>query len=248
MIEVLIADDEAPALDELEFLLRRDPRIGVIHRAASGAEAIQLLTTVAVDAAFLDIHMPGLSGFDLARAVMRFSSPPAIVFVTADEEQALQAFELAATDYLLKPVREARLENSISRVIGAVAAASGAAGAKTSATPPDETIAVTLGSVVRRIRRSDVLYAQAQGDYARLHTETASYLVRVPISDLEQQWADAGFLRVHRSFLVAISSVTSARFGSHPVVTAAGVDLPISRRLLPAVRDALASATRRTDR
>lgn len=246
MIDVLIADDEAPALDELEFLLRRDTRIGGIHRAASGAEAVQLLATVTVDAVFLDIHMPGLSGFDLARAVQKFVSQPAIVFVTADEEQALKAFELAATDYLLKPVREARLEQTISRIIGAMSAASGSGSADDSVT--DETIAVTLGTMIRRIRRSDVRYAQAQGDYARLHTDTASYLVRVPISDLEQQWAGAGFLRVHRSFLVSISGVTSLRLGSRPVVTVSGVDLPISRRLLPAVRDAFAAETKRSGR
>ena len=236
MIDVLVADDEIPALDELEFLLRRDPRIGAIYRAASGAEAIQLLTTVRVDAAFLDIHMPGLSGFDLARAIKRFAAQPAIVFVTADEEQALEAFDLAAVDYLLKPVREARLESSISRVIGAVAATAAPVEAR-----PDEMITVMVGATIRRVRRRDVRYAQAQGDYARLHTDAASYLVRIPISDLEEQWSGSGYLRVHRSFLVAVTSVTRLKLGPHPAVTVAGVDLPVSRRLLPAVRDALAA-------
>ena len=242
MIDVLIADDELPALEELAFLLRGDPRIGAIHRAASGAEAVQILTTVPVDAAFLDIHMPGLSGFDLARAIMRFASQPAIVFVTADEDGALEAFDLAAIDYLLKPVRVTRLESSISRIIAA------ASGAEAAASLPDEVITVTVGSTVRRVRRSDVRYAQAQGDYARLHTDHASYLVRVPLSDLEQQWSGAGYLRVHRSFLVAVDRVTSVRVGAHPLVTVAGVDLPISRRLLPSVRDALAAHGSRPSR
>jgi len=243
MIDVLVADDETPALDELEFLLRRDPRIGMIHRAASGAEAIQLLTTVRVDAAFLDIHMPGLSGFDLARAIKRFAAQPAIVFVTADEEQALEAFDLAAVDYLLKPVREARLESSISRIVGAVAADSAPVEAR-----PDEMITVTVGATIRRVRRGDVRYAQAQGDYARLHTDGASYLVRIPISDLEEQWSGSGYLRVHRSFLVALASVTRLTLGPHPAITVAGVDLPVSRRLLPAVRDALAAQRTRPGR
>lgn len=242
MIDVLIADDELPALDELAFLLRSDPRIGAIHRAASGAEAVQILTTVRVDAAFLDIHMPGLSGFDLARAILRFAAQPAIVFVTADEDGALEAFDLAAIDYLLKPVRVTRLENSISRIIAA------ASGAEPAAARPDEVITVTVGSTVRRVRRSDVRYAQAQGDYARLHTDHASYLVRVPLSDLEQQWSGAGYLRVHRSFLVAVDRVTSVRLGAHPLVTVAGVDLPISRRLLPGVREALAAHGNRPSR
>jgi DNA-binding LytR/AlgR family response regulator len=109
----------------------------------------------------------------------------------------------------------------------------------------DETIVASLGSTIRRIRRSEVRYAQAQGDYTRLHTEGASYLIRVPISDLEQQWGDGGFLRVHRSFLVQIEAVTSIHLGPHPLVTVCGVDLPVSRRLLPVVRDVLASTTRR---
>lgn len=234
MIDVVIADDEVPALDELDFLLRADPRVGAIHRATSGSEAVQLLVSCRVDAAFLDIHMPGLSGFDLARAIRRFAAPPAVVFVTADEERALDAFEVAATDYLLKPVRADRLARSLSRI--EAAAARHAVGHPAE----DETITVTLGSTMRRIRRSDIRYAQAQGDYTRLHSDAASYLVRVPISELDEQWSGTGFLRIHRSFLIAIDAVESVHLGQHPMVGLAGVRLPVSRRLLPSVRDALA--------
>src|SRR6478736_9976515 len=151
MISVLIADDEQPAIDELAFLLRQDPRVGVIHVASSGSEAIRLLTREPVDAAFLDIHMPGLNGFDLARALQRFEHTPALVFVTADEEGALEAFDLAAVDYLLKPVRAVRLERSISRVIDALRQTPEAVGP-----PAAELIAVTLGGTTRMIRRDDV--------------------------------------------------------------------------------------------
>jgi DNA-binding LytR/AlgR family response regulator len=196
VISVLIADDEQPAVDELAFLLGQDPRIGTIHRATSGSEAIRILTREPVDAAFLDIHMPGLSGFDLARALQRFEHKPAFVFVTADEEGALEAFDLAAVDYLLKPVRTERLQRSVTRVVEAMRQAQ--PGATDAAASRPEMIAVTLGATTRMIRRDDVRYVQAQGDYARLHTDEASYLVRVPISDLERQWAEAGFVRVHR--------------------------------------------------
>ena len=124
MISVLIADDEQPAIDELAFLLGQDPRVGVIHQASSGAEAIRLLTREPVDAAFLDIHMPGLTGFDLARALARFEHRPVLVFVTADEEGALEAFDLAAVDYLLKPVRAERLHRSVGRIVEALKAGS----------------------------------------------------------------------------------------------------------------------------
>lgn len=243
MISVLIADDEQPAIDELAFLLGQDPRIGVIHQAASGAEAIRLLTREPVDAAFLDIHMPGLTGFDLARAMQRFERRPALVFVTADEEGALEAFDLAAVDYLLKPVRAERLHRSVSRIVEALKAGAVSQPGTAASDPQPEMIAVTLGGTTRMIRRDDVRYVQAQGDYARLHTEEASYLVRVPMADLERQWSDT-FVRIHRSYLVAIPHLTRIRLGAdHPSVTVGAAELPVSRRLLPALRDRLESAT-----
>lgn len=243
MISVLIADDEQPAIDELAFLLGQDPRIGLIHQASSGAEAIRLLTREPVDAAFLDIHMPGLNGFDLARAMQRFERRPALVFVTADEEGALEAFDLAAVDYLLKPVRTERLQRSITRIVEALKASTvPSTDAAASAAQP-EMIAVTLGGTTRMIRRDEVRYVQAQGDYARLHTEEASYLVRVPMADLERQWSDA-FVRIHRSYLVAIPHLSRIRLGGdHPSVTVGAAELPVSRRLLPALRERLESAT-----
>ena len=231
MIDVLIADDEEPALDALEFLLRQDPRIALIRRANTGAEALGILTSEKVDAALLDIHMPGLSGFDLARATNLFASPPLIVFVTADEETAVDAFDLDATDFLLKPVRQKRLERAVSRIEAALSPGR-------LSPQDDQVITVIRGATIRRIRRSDVRYVQAQGDYARLHTEDDSYIERITITELGDQWAGSGFLRIHRSFLVALDSISSVRVGSNPVVTVGGVDLPVSRRLLPAVRDA----------
>ena len=243
MISVLIADDEQPAIDELAFLLGQDPRIGVVHQASSGAEAIRLLTREPVDAAFLDIHMPGLNGFDLARALQRFEQRPALVFVTADEEGALEAFDLAAVDYLLKPVRTERLHRSITRVIESLKAAVPAAESAASAREP-EVIAVTLGGTTRMIRRDEVRYVQAQGDYARLHTEEASYLVRVPMSDLERQWADT-FVRIHRSYLVQLGLISELRLtnGGY-VVSIDGRELPVSRRHTRELKDRLVRAAK----
>ncbi|GAA3317163.1 LytR/AlgR family response regulator transcription factor [Arthrobacter ramosus] len=234
MINVLVADDELPAVEELAFLLGRDERIGTIHRAVSGAEALSALETESVDAVFLDIHMPALSGLDIARAISRSPRPPAVVFVTADEDCALEAFELAAVDYLLKPVRAERLARSISRISELI---------KDGSKVP-EMITVDQGGTTRMIRRDDVSYVQAQGDYARLHTAEASYLIRVPLSDLEQQWAEAGFIRIHRSYLMSLNHVGHMKLAAaRPSVTVAGAELPISRRHLPAVRDKL-EATR----
>jgi DNA-binding LytR/AlgR family response regulator len=234
MINVLVADDELPAVEELAYLLGRDDRIGIIHRASSGSEALRALTTESVDAVFLDIHMPAVSGLDIARAIARSNNPPAVVFVTADEECALEAFELAAVDYLLKPVRAERLARSVGRISELLRDGG----------PAPEMITVDQGGTTRMIRRDDVTYVQAQGDYARLHTADASYLIRVPLADLEQQWAEAGFIRTHRSYLVALKHVTSMKLAADkPSVTVAGASLPISRRHLPTVREKL-EATR----
>lgn len=231
-IDVLVADDERPALDELVHLLRTDARIGAIVTASSGAEALRLLSERAVRIAFLDIHMPGLGGMELARALLALAEPPAVVFVTADDARAVEAFELRAADYLLKPVRIERLRQAVGRVVEVAEAP----------TPgDDEMLSVTIGSVVRFVRRSEVRWVQAQGDYSRLHTgDGAGHLVRTPISELETRWAEAGFLRIHRSSLVRIAAVTEARLsGAEPSVSIGAVSLPVSRRLVPAVRDAL---------
>lgn len=254
MIDVLIADDERPALDELEHLLRADERVGEIVRAASGAEAILRLSERAVDAAFLDIHMPGLSGLDLARALARFAVPPLIVFVTADDARAVDAFEVNALDYLLKPLRVERLRGAVDRVVAAVSAAAAVAatgtgaGSGSVADVDDETLPVSVGSTIKLVRRADVRWVHAQGDYSRLHTREGGYLVRIPISELEQRWASAGFVRVHRSYLVRAAAVTALRLsGSEPSVALADVELPVSRRLAPSVREALVTAPRQRE-
>ncbi|MEV4736405.1 MULTISPECIES: LytR/AlgR family response regulator transcription factor [unclassified Microbacterium] len=233
-IDVLVADDERPALDELVHLLRLDPRIGDVLTASSGAEALRMLSQRAVRIAFLDIHMPGLLGTELARSLLALAAPPAVVFVTADEARAVEAFELRAADYLLKPVRVERLRQAIDRVIDL---------GEVIAPVDDEMLPVTVGSTVRFVRRSEVRWVQAQGDYSRLHTEGGGHLVRIPISELEARWADAGFLRIHRSTLVRATAVAEARLsGSDPVVVVDTTVLPVSRRLVPSVREALLRA------
>lgn len=245
-VDVLVADDERPVLDELVQLLRRDPHVRSVHGVASGSEALRWLSEHPVHVAFLDIHMPGLTGLDLARALSRFSVRPAVVFVTADEARAIEAFEVEAVDYVLKPVRRERLARAVERAVAGHAAGGRAPLRDAGRTvpdaraPADETIAVTVGTTTRVVLRSAVRWVQAQGDYSRLVTDSDSYLVREPLSDLEERWAAAGFLRVHRSYLVDRSAVTAVRLGgAHPVVVVAGHEVPVSRRMAPAVRDAL---------
>ncbi|MFJ2371120.1 LytR/AlgR family response regulator transcription factor [Microbacterium sp. NPDC087665] len=232
MIDVLVADDERPALDELVHLLRTDDRIGDILTATTGADALRQLSQRAVRIAFLDIHMPGLLGTELARAFLSLAEPPAVVFVTADEARAVEAFELRAADYLLKPVRTERLRRAVDRVLEL---------GDTGTDADDEVLPVSVGSTVRFVHRRDIRWVRAQGDYSRLHVDDGTgYLVRIPISELEARWSDAGFLRIHRSSLVRTAAVTEARLsGGDPSVSVGAVVLPVSRRLVAAVREAL---------
>ncbi|MDQ3629337.1 MAG: LytTR family DNA-binding domain-containing protein [Actinomycetota bacterium] len=235
-LQVLVVDDEAPVLDELAFLLARDPRVGTVRTAGSGTEALQLLEAEAYDAVFLDIAMPGLSGLSVARVLARFREPPQVVFVTAHDDHAVDAFELEASDYLLKPVREDRLAEAVRRVVDHAGEAPAA--------EDDETISVELGGITRFVLRSDVRFVEAQGDYARLHTGDGDHLIRVPLSTLEQRWVDAGFVRIHRSLLVSTAHVTEVRndAGRCTVVvdvSAGTTELQVARRHTRELRDLL---------
>jgi DNA-binding LytR/AlgR family response regulator len=155
--------------------------------------------------------------------------------VTAYDEHAVEAFDLRAVDYLLKPVRAERLAEAVRRVSDAL----GPAGDPLEA-DPDETIAVELGGVTRFVQRSDVLFVEAHGDYARLHTAEGTHLVRVPMTTLETQWAAAGFLRIHRSHLVALHHIDEMRVDSgHWTVLIGGTELQVSRRHSRELRDML---------
>jgi DNA-binding LytR/AlgR family response regulator len=240
-LRALVVDDEAPALSELAYLLRMDDRIGDIRTASNGADALRALETAPVDVVFCDIKMPGLDGMALARVLARFADRPQVVFVTAYDEHAVDAFEVSATDYVMKPVRAARLSEAVRRVVTAMAAP----GTDTSGpATTDETIPVGLGGVTTFIKRSQVRYAQAQGDYARLHTATGSHLVRTSLTTLEERWAEAGFVRIHRSTLVSLPHVDAVVTGQGGCKIRLGdVELQVSRRHLRSLRDRLAWST-----
>ena len=250
-LRVLAVDDEPPALDELAYLLRADRRVGRVHAAGDAADALRLLRDVDVDAVFLDIRMPGLDGMELARVLRRFARPPAVVFVTAYDDAAVDAFELGAVDYLRKPVRGERLAEAVRRVAAAAPAPPGslpgpppAAGA--GAGVDDPAIPVELAGTTRMVRRSAVRWVEAQGDYARLHTADGAHLVRVPLSTLAQRWAEAGFVRIHRSYLVPLRGVRELRLtGAGYVVQVGGAELPVSRRHVRELRDRLVRDAKR---
>lgn len=242
-LRVLAVDDEAPALDELVWMLGRHPQVGQVLSAASGEAALRVLHDQQVDAIFLDVQMPGLNGLDLARVLSRFAAAPPVVFVTAHEQHAVDAFELNVVDYVLKPVRDERLSEAVRRVVRAVegrvqGGADGAGGPASSS--DDETIVVELGGVSRLLPRADVMWVEAHGDYARLHTASESHLVRMPLTTLADEWRDSGFVRIHRSFLVALGHISEWRTeAGRTTVMVGGHELMVSRRHTRALRDLL---------
>ncbi|MFD7446107.1 LytR/AlgR family response regulator transcription factor [Streptomyces sp. NPDC059909] len=270
MLRVLAVDDEKPALEELLYLLRADPRVHSAEGATDATEALRRISRAldagpdgddAIDVVFLDIHMAGLTGLDVAKLLAGFARPPLIVFVTAHEGFAVQAFDLKAVDYVLKPVRRERLAEAVRRVSDL---AESAREPRQSAhphphapvsvpayTPPavtgtavpggtPEQIPVELGGVTRFVAIDDIAYVEAQGDYARLHTAEGSHLVRIPLSTLEERWASRGFVRIHRSHLVALGRIDELRLDAGATTVRVGsAELAVSRRHARQLRDLL---------
>ncbi|MCF8588607.1 LytR/AlgR family response regulator transcription factor [Gordonia liuliyuniae] len=273
-LTVLAVDDEEPALDELAFLLNRNDAVDVVLTASDATSALRELSDHRVDGVFLDISMPGLSGMELAGVLARYADPPPVVFVTAHDDRAVEAFEVGAVDYLLKPLREEQLARAVERVAShdrsgpdepprdgsAPASAADTPTTHTSAThasgsDSDEVIPVESGGVTSLVRRDAISWVEAVGDYARLHTDSGSYLVRVTLSTLESRWGPAGFARVHRSYLVNLPMVSGLRSAGPSTMVriqangvSQAVELPVSRRQVRELKDRLVRDPMRTIR
>ncbi|MCX5337645.1 MULTISPECIES: LytTR family DNA-binding domain-containing protein [unclassified Streptomyces] len=250
MLRALAVDDERPSLEELLYLLNADPRIGTAEGAGDATEALRRINRAlesgphgpeAIDVVFLDINMPGLDGLDLARLLTGFARPPLVVFVTAHEDFAVQAFDLKAVDYVLKPVRKERLAEAVRRVVELRAAEIRGTTPRIPVSEPDpDHIPVELGGVTRFVSVEDITHVEAQGDYARLHTTKGSHLVRIPLSTLEERWRSRGFVRIHRRHLVALRHVGELRLDAGTVSVLVGSEeLQVSRRHTRELRDLL---------
>lgn len=240
-LSVLAVDDVPPALTELSRLLAASPEVAEVSTASDALSALRMIQNGRYDAIFLDIAMPGLDGLELASLLARLNEPPAIVFVTAYEQHAVAAFGIGAVDYLLKPVRSERLAEALGRVNRIQAR-------PTSQEAPDAMAALPVESDgrTRYVRRTEVHYVEAHGDYVRLHATSGVHVVRMPISRLEEYWAPAGFTRVHRSFLVATAAVRELRsdsVGGLLAHTDLG-DVPVSRRHARDLREKLLLAAK----
>ncbi len=239
MLRALVVDDEQLAREDLRWMLERESEIESITEASSGAEALKLLTMASdddgFDVVFLDMRMPGLDGLDLARTISRFEDPPSVVFVTAFDTPASDAFELGVVDYLRKPVATDRLERAVQRVV----ASRGGGSASQDLSPARLSVSASAGRQVL-LAPHDVTHFEASGDYVRVHTVRGHHLVRDTMNRLSDGWSQFGFVRIHRSFAVRMAAIDEVRSSSNGRSVIVGdIELPVSRRYARALTNAL---------
>jgi two-component system LytT family response regulator len=246
-LRVLVVDDELPARQRLEDLLRQEPGVTLVGEADNGVAAVDAIRRLRPDLVFLDIQMPGRTGLEVLREIGP-DAMPATILVTAYDQHALAAFELAAVDYLLKPFDDERFEQAFRRArrliafeeIGRLrdrllAVLEHADAGPTPARPAGgylERIPVTTGGETRVVPVAEIDYITASGPYARLHTGGQRYVIREAMQVLEESLDPARFMRIHRSAIVRVELVESLRRGAggeYRVQLRGGVRLRVSR-------------------
>jgi two-component system response regulator AlgR len=249
-LKTLIVDDESLARSRLRTLLRdcASPAAEVVAEASQGAEALQHLATMALDLVLLDVHMPGVDGIEVARALRSRADAPAVVFVTAHATHAVTAFELDAVDYLTKPVRAERLQQALlkaERFLKERRALQAPAAAPALPTPPESVLIQDRGRA-ERVPLSEVLYLKSEYKYLTVRTATRSHILDGSLNEFEERYPNR-FLRVHRNALVARAAIRALEKyddGEDAEGWALRLDavpepVAVSRRQLAAVREVL---------
>jgi two-component system LytT family response regulator len=251
-VRYLIVDDEAPSRANLRLALAAHPDWLLVAECDGAAAARAALAAQDVDVIFLDIQMPVESGLVLAREVSRLREPPLIVFATAYSEHAVDAFEVHALDYLLKPVNDARLAQTVER-IGAMLGqrqreAYGAALRDYVDADAGETVErperINVRSVgrIEQVRVDDILWVESAGNYVELHLEGRTVLHRITLNRLEALLAPGDFLRVHRGAIVRRSQIARLETigdGSYRLTLRCGATVAVSERYLTALKSAM---------
>jgi two-component system response regulator AlgR len=246
-LKIVIVDDEMPARNRLRDLLqdcKEELPLEVVGEASNGLEALALLQSCPADVALLDIRMPEMDGLELAQHLHKLSAPPAIIFTTAYDTHAIRAFEVHAVDYLLKPIRQARLLQALTRVGTATLPQQQETVLRQLRPRPRTHLSVHERGRIRLIPASDVVYLRAELKYVTIRTHEKEYLLEESLIRLEEEFGER-FVRIHRSCLVAKDRIagfekTPEENGeTHWVVLLTGVEekLLVSRRQLHIVRE-----------
>jgi len=241
-LKVFISDDEEPARERLRTLLEdlaAELPTKVVGEARNGVEAIELLPPSGAQVLLLDIQMPGMGGLEVARHLARLAAPPRIIFITAHDRHAVEAFELNALDYLLKPVRAERLAAALKK-----ATVPDNARLEKAAEVPREYLSLAERNRIVLLPVREILYLRAEEKYVTVRTRSREHLVEEPLIALEKEFA-ARFIRIHRNCLVARAAIRGFERApgeegeAHWLVVLDGLEerLPVSRRQWPAVRD-----------
>ena len=244
-LKVFIADDEEPARERLKTLLgdiAQQLPTSVVGEARHGVEAVEQAPPSGAEVVLLDIQMPGMNGLEVARHLARLEPPPRIVFVTAHDRHAVEAFELNALDYLLKPVRAERLAAALRK-----AAVPQQEQLEKAAEGPREYLSVAERNRIVLVPVRDILFLRAEQKYVTVRTQAREHLVEEPLIALEREFA-ASFVRIHRNCLVARAAirgferVPGEEEEPHWQVVLDGMEerLPVSRRQWPLLRDLVA--------
>ena len=208
-LRTLIVDDEPLAIERLQILCARIPRVSLAGTAMEGKSALRLIKSLAPDLILLDIQMPGMDGIAIAQALTGKTPAPAVIFVTAFDAFAVAAFDVAAVDYLLKPVSAERFERAIARIGGPDGMAVQSAPAASSSWTQE--FWVPHRSEIIRVSAKDIDLIEAERDYMRLHVGPRSFLLHETISGLERKLDPGEFVRLHRSTIARRDRITGFR-------------------------------------
>ena len=234
-LKAIIVDDEAPARSELRYMLEELGKVDVVAEAASVRETVEKLKEYPCDVVFLDINMPEATGLQLAEALTHLKCPPAVVFVTAYSEFAIDAFKVNAVDYLVKPVEIDSLKQAIHRVCDYVSLHAKA--------QHEERIPVEKAGKKILVSIDRIRFVMARDDYAYLQTDESRYFSTVSLAQLEKRLEGHGFFRVHRGYLVNLALVEEVEpvSGGTLLLTLDSVEekIPVSRRRVASLKKAL---------
>jgi two-component system LytT family response regulator/two-component system response regulator LytT len=234
-LRALIVDDEYPAREELRYLLAKMEDVEVVGEATNGKEALALMTALKYDVVFLDINMPQLDGMEVGEKIRTLEHPPAIVYITAYDQYAIQAFRVNATDYLLKPVEEEKLIHAVEKIRGRIKPPAEVERMPETPKEPLHRLSVEHQGKIILVDIEDIYFAYSEGSYVFIATQQQQYLTKHTLQGLEQRLDPTRFFRCHRSFMVnlkKIKEIVPFFKGTYNIrmTDAKNTEIPVSRR------------------